>query len=101
MSILSTLGIGSKKLLSGGHNVTGKVTKVDTCWWLKINTKPVRTHAMDGAIFPHMVSYTYAVNGQSYSGKRIISAYAKAPCANASIQVYYDESNPSHSTIKV
>lgn len=101
MNILWIFGIGSKKLLSGGHSVVGTVTKVDTCWWLKINTKPVRTHAMDGAIFPHMVSYTYAVNGQTYSGKRIISAYAKAPNTSASIQVYYDENNPSHSTIKV
>lgn len=101
MGIFSTLGFGSKKLLSSGHRVAGTVTKVSTCWWLKINTKPVRTHAMDGAIFPHMVSYTYAVNGQSYSGKRIISAYAKAPSVHAPIQVYYDESKPAHSTIKV
>ena len=101
MSIFSTLGIGSKKLLSNGHRVAGTITKVDTCWWLKINTKPVRTHAMDGAIFPHVVSYTYTVNSQSYSGKRIISAYAKAPSTSASIQVYYDEGKPSHSTIKV
>ena len=31
----------------------GTVISVKKKWWLKVNAKRVRLHAMDGAIFPH------------------------------------------------
>ena len=34
---------------------TGTVISVTKQWWLKVNRKPVRTHAMDGAAFPHII----------------------------------------------
>ena len=34
---------------------TGTVISVTKQWWLKVNRKPVRTHAMDGAAF-HILS---------------------------------------------
>ena len=32
----------------------GTVISVKKQWWLKVNTKPVRMHALDGATFPHI-----------------------------------------------
>ena len=31
----------------------GTVISVTKQWWLKVNRKPARAHAMDGAAFPH------------------------------------------------
>lgn len=33
----------------------GTVISVKKQWWLKVNAKRVRLHAMDGAMFPHIV----------------------------------------------
>ena len=43
------------------EKTTGTVISVAKQWWLKINTKPVRMHAMDGAIFPYIIRVQYAV----------------------------------------
>lgn len=32
----------------------GTVISVKKQWWLKVNAKRVRLHAMDGAMFPHI-----------------------------------------------
>ena len=45
----------------------GTVISVKKQWWLKINTKPVRTHALDGAIFPHIIKVQYTVDGKTYT----------------------------------
>lgn len=34
----------------------GTVISVTKQWWLKVNRKPVRAHAMDGAAFPHTIN---------------------------------------------
>ena len=34
---------------------TGTVISVPKQWWLKVNRKPVRNHAMDGAAFTHII----------------------------------------------
>ena len=49
---------------------TGTVLAVRTQWWLKINTKPVRTGPLDGAIFPHIIKVQYTVNGKTYFKRR-------------------------------
>ena len=33
----------------------GTVISVIKQWWLKVNRKPARVHAMDGAAFPHTI----------------------------------------------
>ena len=40
---------------------TGTVISVTKQWWLKVNRKPVRTHAMDGAAFPHIIKVKYTI----------------------------------------
>ena len=39
---------------------TGTVVAVSKQWWLKVNTKPIRTVGpLDGAVFPHIVKVKY------------------------------------------
>ena len=44
----------------------GTVLSVAKQWCLKVNTKPVRLHALDGATFPHIIKVKYTVDGQDY-----------------------------------
>lgn len=48
----------------------GTVISVKKQWWLKVNTKPVRMHALDGATFPHIITVKYSVNGQEYTRRK-------------------------------
>ena len=45
---LRMFGIGVTDAIAG-EQTKGTVTKVNTCWWLKVNTKAVRTGPMDGS----------------------------------------------------
>ena len=99
MNMLQTLGIGRKRLIRQGERIPGVVTDVKTCWWLKINTKPVRAHMWDGALFPHQITYRYTVDGREYPGKRIISPYAACPRTGDSVQVCYDARYPERSAL--
>lgn len=79
--------------------VTGTVIAVKRQWWLKINTKPVRKHMYDGAIFPHVIQVAYTVNGKEYRKRKWISAYDRPPCVGASVSVIFEESNPKRAKI--
>lgn len=46
---------------------TGTVISVTKQWWLKVNRKPVRTHAMDGAAFPHIIKVKYTIGVKDYT----------------------------------
>ncbi len=39
----------------------GEVIKVKKLWRIKINAKPIRTHALDDAVFPHTIMVKYPV----------------------------------------
>ena len=52
MGILHTLGLEDRKIISQGRETAGTVTRVKTCWWIKVNTKHVRMGPLDGAKFP-------------------------------------------------
>ncbi len=45
---------------------TGTVTELKRLWWIKINTKPARKHALDGALFLHRGKVRYTANGTEY-----------------------------------
>ena len=53
------------------HKVIGTVVSVKKQWWLKVNTKPVRMHALDGATFPHIVTVKYTVDGNEIVKKKM------------------------------
>ena len=46
----------------------GTVISVTKQWWLKVNRKPARVHAMDGAAFPHTIKVKYTIDGKDYMG---------------------------------
>lgn len=77
----------------------GIVTSVTKLWWLKINSKMARVHAMDGAIFPFLVKVKYEVNGKNYICRKWISAGNNVPNKESMVQVFYCEDNPSKSRI--
>ena len=79
---------------------SGVVISVTTHYWLKINTKAVRTSALDGAIFPHTVTAEYTVDGQSYKARRWLAPSALVPAAEGSrVSVEYEESKPHRGKI--
>lgn len=69
----------------------GIVISIKKQWWLKINTKPFRTHALDGTIFPHIITVKYAVDGKEYKKKKWIRAGQPVPELNTNVCVFYDE----------
>ena len=101
MGFPETFGFGAKKIIARGNSVSGVVTGMKTCWWLKVNTRPVRAHALDGAVFPHIVHFSYTVNGQGYTGSRYVSRKKLCPHINEPVVVYFDSSNPSKCTIDI
>ena len=93
MNILSTFGLSKGRTSACREIVNGCVTKVTVCYWLKINTKPIRSSAWDGSIYPHMVHFQYTVNGQSYSGKRYWPWRLSPPAVGDVIPDFYDPEN--------
>ncbi len=91
--MLRMFGIGTANAIAGGQT-EGIVTEIKTCWWLKVNTKPVRRHALDGALFPHIIHFTYSVGGQTYRGKRYVNWNKRCPVKDERITVCYEQENP-------
>lgn len=91
---LRMFGIGVTDAIVGGQT-EGVVTQVKTCWWLKVNTKPFRRNMFDGAVFPHIIYFTYTVNGQSYQGKRYVNWNKQCPQKGEKLTVYYEKENPA------
>jgi len=90
---MSMFGLGVKKAIAG-EQTEGVVTDVKTCWWLKVNTKPVRRNMFDGAVFPHIIYFTYTVGGQIYTGKRYVNWNKRCPIKGEKIKVNYETENP-------
>ena len=77
----------------------GTVIKVTKQWWLKINTKPVRTGPLDGAIFPHVIKVQYTVDGKTYTKRKWIGANSQPPVEGSSVTVLYYGNNPKKAKI--
>lgn len=80
---------------------TGKVISAKKQWWLKVNTKPVRLHATDGAVFPYIITVEYTVDGQTYTKRKWIRAGGAAPAVGSTVTVFYDSGKPSQSKVMV
>ena len=78
---------------------TGIVVSIKKQWWLKVNTKPVRMHALDGATFPHIITVEYFVDGQEYTKRKWIKACDTPPALNTEMTVIYDENKPNKSKV--
>lgn len=101
MGILCCLGIGEKKLLRDGKRLEGVVTKVKTCWWIKVNTKAVRMGPLDGAQFPHVVCFEYKLDGVPYQGSRYLSWSARCPRVGEKITVFADKDAPKNYAVQL
>lgn len=95
MRITCMFGIGSKKLMDGAHRTEGTVTEVKTCWWLKVNGKSIRTTPLDGASFPHIIHFTYQVDGTAYQGSRFVNWHLPCPRRGEKLTVYFDPKRPA------
>lgn len=93
MSFLRMFGIGAANALAGGQAL-GTVTEVSTCYWFKVNTKPIRRHSWDGAVYPHIIRFSYEVDGKTYSGKCWVPWTVRCPVKGEQITVFYEETDP-------
>ena len=91
---LRMFGVGTGKALSG-ERTEGAVTKVKTCWWLKINTKPIRSSMMDGAKFPHIIYFSYNVDGATFTGKCYVNWNKRCPVVGERLIVCYEKERPA------
>ena len=101
MSFSGCFGIGSNKIIADNSTTTATVTEVKTCWWLKVNTKPVRKNALDGALFPHIIYFTYTADGKEYKGSRYVNWNLRCPILNEHISVYFSKTDPSRYAVKL
>ena len=81
------------------QKTTGTVLKATKQWWLKINTKPIRKHALDGAIFPYIIKVQYTVDGTDYIKRKWIRAGSPVPSVGSSAKVIYSEKKPSKAKV--
>lgn len=77
------------------QKTTGTVISVARQWWCKVNTKAVRAHALDGATFPHIIKFTYTVDGATYTRRKWFSAGAVCPAVGQTVTVSYPENKPA------
>lgn len=77
----------------------GTVISVSKQWWLKINTKPVRTHSLDGATFPHIIKVQYVVGENTYVKRKWIGAGKPVPAIGSNLTVRYCAENPRKATV--
>lgn len=101
MNIKCLFGIGSTKIMSENNTVDGIITNIKVCWWLKINKKPIRTNALDGAVFPYIIQFKYIVNGKEYYGTRFINLSIAYPQNGSKIKIYYKKNRPSEYTVEL
>ena len=59
----------------------------------------VRLHALDGAMFPHIVKVEYTVDGQTYTKRKWIGAGHPTPSVGSSVTVLYDGNKPSRTKV--
>ena len=78
---------------------TGTVISVAKQWWLKVNTKPVRMHALDGATFPHIIKVQYVVGENKYTKRKWIRAGHPVPAVESTLTVLYCSDKPSKAKI--
>ncbi len=79
---------------------TGTVISVHRQSWLKVNTRPLRASAMDGAIFPYIVRVRYTVDGKDYTKLKWLPA-GSAPHVGDLAQVSYCEAKPKKAKISL
>ena len=78
---------------------TGTVLSIAKQWWLKVNTKPIRIGALDGAAFPHIIKVQYVVDGNTYTKRKWIGAGKAVPAVGSELTVLYCSGKPNKAKI--
>lgn len=81
------------------RKVEGTVIETKKQWWFKINKKPVRTHALDGAAFPYIIKVKYTVEGHDYVKRKWVGAGCTVPDVGSSLTVVFPVENPNKAKI--
>ena len=79
----------------------GTILSVKTQWWLKVNTKAVRSGPLDGASFPHIVKVKYTVDGNEIVKNKWLGANILPPSVNGSVTVVYREDKPTKFRLEI
>ncbi len=96
MHLLRTFGIGEQRILAKDAHVPGVVTKVTVCRWISVKTTLARICATsENTIHPHIITFSYQVDGNEYEGNRYIWVRYRCPKKGEEIEVYYDPENPA------
>ena len=77
------------------NTAIGTILSVKKQWWLKVNTKPIRKNAFDGATFPHIVTVKYIVNGNEIVKKKWLKSFVTPPSVNEQVAVIYRTDKPT------
>lgn len=77
----------------------GTVLTVAKQWWLKVNTKPIRMGALNGATFPHIIKVEYVVDGKTYTKRKWVGAGKAVPAVGSELTVLYCSSKPGKAKI--
>ena len=77
----------------------GTVVSAAKQWWFKVNTKPIRKGALDGATFPHIIKVQYVVDGNTYTKRTWIGAGKAVPAVGSKVTVLYCSNKPSKAKI--
>ena len=78
---------------------TGTVISATKQWWLKVNTKPVRAHTLDGAVFPYIIKVQYEVGGNEYVKRKWIHAGQDVPVVGSCANVRYRVDKPKKAKV--
>ena len=83
------------------NKTIGTILSVKKQWWIKINTKLVRAHALDGAAFPHIVTVKYTVNGTEIIKKKWLGASVTPPSVNDKVALIYRIDKPTRFRLEI
>ncbi|MDD7457622.1 MAG: sugar ABC transporter permease [Clostridia bacterium] len=81
------------------EKTTGKVIAVKKQYWLKVNTKPIRTGVFDGATFPCIIKVSYVVDGKTYVKRKWVDAWNIVPSVDSVVMVSYCKDKPKKANI--
>ena len=90
-----------EEIIKQNNRTNGKIEKVTKCWWIKVNTKPVRMHMLDGVLFLYLMTVSYTVNGKKYKKTKYIGLRKDTIGIFGTVNVYYDKDKPSRCAIRL
>ena len=85
----------------GEIKTTGVIISAKTCWWLKINTKAIRVHALDGSVFPQILKVRYTANGEERTKRKLLRPVRAPLSVGTTVKVFYQENSPNKFRIEI